>query len=270
MAKKLALCIGNNFVGTGNDLAGCVNDAMDWYALLVSKGFSVQQLMEKQATRSHVLAYIRDMLQVAVKGDSLVITNSSHGTQIPDLNGDEPDGMDEAVCVTMDNNPYDIDVIYDDEFWNLFRQKKPGVQIVMVSDSCHSGTVVRAVGAPICVPGGQRRFLPYQRLSENVQKRSHPKMEGAQRLVEVSPSPKVPWPVLLMAGCQDNEYSYDAHIGGRPCGAFTNAAMRTFKNMTPTSTYNDWFLAIRKILPSRDFPQTPRLIGSYIKATVLS
>lgn len=44
MARK-ALCIGiNNDHGTDIDLAGCVNDAHDWCAVLAERGLTVQKL----------------------------------------------------------------------------------------------------------------------------------------------------------------------------------------------------------------------------------
>ena len=50
MAKR-ALCIGiNDYPGTDSDLAGCLNDACDWTAILEQRGFSVQKLLDQQAT----------------------------------------------------------------------------------------------------------------------------------------------------------------------------------------------------------------------------
>ena len=52
MAKK-ALCIGiNNYPGTDMDLRGCVNDAEDWAATLAARGFTVQKLIDAQATKA--------------------------------------------------------------------------------------------------------------------------------------------------------------------------------------------------------------------------
>ena len=55
---KLALCIGiNNYPGTGMDLAGCVNDANDWAALLASRGFQVDTLLDAQMM-ADMIAYL--------------------------------------------------------------------------------------------------------------------------------------------------------------------------------------------------------------------
>jgi hypothetical protein len=65
-----------------------------------------------------------------------------------------------------------------------------------------------------------------------------------------------------LAGCQDTEYSYDAYFQGRPNGAFTFVAIRALAKLPGKATYRDWFAAIRKVLPSQQYPQTPNLYGS--------
>ena len=102
MAKK-ALCIGiNNYPGTHMDLQGCVNDASDWEATLTGRGFRVSKLIDGQATKAAMISAMSDLIGKACKGDSVVITFSGHGTYQPDTDGDEADGLDEALC------PYDL------------------------------------------------------------------------------------------------------------------------------------------------------------------
>jgi len=49
--SKRAICIGiNNYPGTDSDLSGCVNDAKDWAKVLRERDFSVQTLIDRQAT----------------------------------------------------------------------------------------------------------------------------------------------------------------------------------------------------------------------------
>jgi len=67
---------------------------------------------------------------------------------------------------------------------------------------------------------------------------------------------------LLLAGCQDSEYSYDAWFRGRPNGAFTFGALNALKRLPLSATYQRWFDAIRRLLPSRQYPQSPNLYGA--------
>lgn len=277
--KKTALCVGiNNYPGTDSDLYGCVNDAQDWSAVLDRNNFEVVQLLDSYAKARNILEELKKMINSAEKGDSLVFTFSGHGTQVPDEDGDEVDGRDECLCA---HDCYDGGLIYDDELWKLFRSKQPGVQIVMISDSCHSGTVARKIGAPILVQqsAAKRKYIPYQLLSPRFLEQLQPRPANPEvaRLAEegswlkaAKGAARVPWPVLLLSGCQDNEYSYDAEINRRPNGAMTAFALQALNNLPGRPTYNDWFLKLRTKLPSADYPQTPRMIGSYLKQPVFS
>ena len=284
--KKLALCVGINKYGHGNDLSECVPDAKGWSVAavdtartLTGQSFEVVTLVDQQATVKAVMAELARMNSVAKKGDSLLFTFSGHGTQVPDENGDELDGMDEAICLLGDKG--DIELVYDDQLWKLYRSKPSGVKWVMISDSCHSGTVARKIGAPILAnndPAQRRRHLPWQLLMDiygeivfsrgETIDRSAPRLMAEEGWAEKDAAgARVPWPVLLSSGCQDNEYSYDAPKLGH--GAYTYHALEALKQMKKGSTWNEFFLEIRKHLPSREYPQTPRLMGSYLSTPVL-
>ena len=138
---KTALCIGiNDYPGTQNDLRGCVNDANDWATALAGRGFTVSKLLDSQATKAAMVAAFQQLIGNAKSGDTVAITFSGHGTLAPDTSGDEIDGYDEALC------PYDIqqgNVLLDDEIHQLFGKRPEGVRLILLSDSCHSGTVTR-------------------------------------------------------------------------------------------------------------------------------
>jgi hypothetical protein len=260
--EKRALCIGiNDYPGTGSDLAGCVNDANDWAAALDKRGFTVTKILDKQATGASIRNAIKTLVTQAKRGDLVVIQYSGHGSFVPDEDGDEPDGTDECLC------PYDIRTkgpITDDEMFDLFSARQQGVKVFMISDSCHSGTVARF--APIVTPPTIRgkgtpqrkvRFLPPLVF---LSKREAAKL-GTRRAFRTS-SPPGRYAALLMAGCQDTEYSYDAYFEGRPNGAFTFVALRALDSLKPKATYRDWFNVVKKTLPSQQYPQTPNLYGS--------
>jgi hypothetical protein len=63
-----------------------------------------------------------------------------HGAQVVDKDADEEDGFDEILIPAdyRDNGP-----IFDDELYHLFiTQVQPGVHVVAVIDSCHSGSAL--------------------------------------------------------------------------------------------------------------------------------
>jgi hypothetical protein len=93
-------------------------------------------LLTAQATCDKVLDKLDDLANLLKSGDLLVVSYSGHGGQIPDLNGDEADGLDETWCL------YDGQLL-DDELYGAWMKFQPGVRILTFSDSCHSGTVLK-------------------------------------------------------------------------------------------------------------------------------
>lgn len=252
--SKTALCIGiNDYPGTGSDLSGCINDAGDWADELTNRGFSVFKLLDRDATHAAMTESIGGLIKDAKTGDTLVITYSGHGTWVPDSSGDEPDGRDECLC------PYDIGSIgplLDDEIHEMFSQREAGVRILLISDSCHSGSVSKGDDSDLDANAPRARFLPLE----------------AWMPANELPVPSVRLPVLvsglkrsggdlLLAGCQDTEYSWDTSFQGRPNGAFTYYALKTLREQNP-ATYVAWFNAIRTYLPSSSLPQSPQILGS--------
>lgn len=140
--RALSIHIGLNHVdpsgynGWDGQLSGCINDAQDMKAIADGLGYQSVLLTDAQATSSSVIQQIGSAAQQLTSGDILMLTYSGHGGQVPDVNGDEDDGSDETWVL------YDRQLI-DDELYSLWAQFQAEVRIVMLSDSCHSGTVLR-------------------------------------------------------------------------------------------------------------------------------
>ncbi len=145
--KGRSLHIGLNHVDTAAyqasgwtipDLSGCINDATAMQMLAANQGFITQILTDERAISSEVIRLIASYANELESGDIFFLTFSGHGGQEPDVNGDEDDGLDET-WVLWDR------MLIDDELFSMFGQFRPNVRIIMLSDSCHSGTVARMV-----------------------------------------------------------------------------------------------------------------------------
>ena len=254
MAKK-ALCIGiNDYPGAGSDLSGCVNDANDWKTALESRDFTVRLLLNDQATKEAMYKDIQRLVREGRAGDALVISYSGHGSWVPDLDNDEPDARDEVLC------PYDIGQnrpLTDDELYDIFAERERGVRIAFISDSCHSGTVIRFAPPSNGASKPRVRFLPPANFLP-------PSLlpVAAARAARREYGPPRPFGGVLLSGCQDTEYSYDAEFNGRPNGAFTYFALKALESLPPSANYSDWFKAIRERLPSQNYPQKPNFEGT--------
>lgn len=256
---KKALCIGLNYAGTTYALRGCINDADNWAKFLGENGFNVSILAEAQATKTAILGAISRLIASLKAGDVGFISNSSHGTWVPDISGDEPDNRDEAMV------PYDVgddgsNLILDDELHAIFYDIPRGATVVFVSDSCHSGTVYRFM--PSFHEGaGRVRFLPPSHFAK-----STAMVAKVERAFSVTPRMRTDAQLpglLYISGCRDVEYSSDTIINGIPCGAFTHFAIQAFRDtLMSNGTYRDAYTKIRQHLPSFEYQQTPQLSAS--------
>lgn len=253
MGKKRALCVGiNDYPYKGNDLSGCVNDARGWASLLADHydfaKSDVKLLLDTKATKRGTMRALKALLAGAKSGDVVVFTNSSHGSYVADTDGDE-EKYDEVLC------PYDIDDndIVDDELRTLFSGVPKGVRLTVILDNCFSGTATRAaVGR---TPDNRRiRFL-------------NPSLRGLKELSnpwtakpKSAAYPEAKMKEVLLSGCNDKQYSYDADFDGTPHGAMTYFALRAIERAGYKLTWEELHRRVRRAIT--DYPQSPQLEGS--------
>lgn len=260
--SKRAFCVGiNDYPYDGSDLNGCVNDAHAWAALLRDHfdfpTSDVKVITDAEATKTNMVAGIKRLLKSAKKGDVLVFTNSSHGSYVADTDGDE-ERYDEVLC------PYDIDsnALKDDELRELFQEVPEGARLTVISDSCHSGTVTRAAIAEN-LPGWLRppddrrvRFLNPALRGERVL--ANPWKAPSKRH-EKHPESKMK--DVLLSGCTDKEYSYDALLNGTYHGAMTFHAIQAITAANYRISYAQLHSRVGYMLDTAGYPQHPQLEG---------
>ena len=214
MARGRSLHIGLNKIDPahyGNDgaLAGCHNDARDMEALAKSQGYEPRvALRDGEATVSAVKAAINEASAALEAGDIFLITYAGHGGQVPDGNGDEGsdvlggagDAKDETWCL------FDR-MLIDDELYALLGGFRSGVRVVVVSDSCHSGTVTRDIGTV-------GRYLGRETLERLYEERSE-EYDEVQRAYPARDRVTIAASVILISGCMDNQTSADGDGNGR-------------------------------------------------------
>lgn len=254
-----------HYEGWSGDLVACEFDAKDMATIARAAGIKPTLLLTKKATRANVLAAIRSAAKSLRSGDLLFATYSGHGGQIPDVSSEEADKLDETWCL------YDGELIDDEIFLELSRFAA-GVRILVLSDSCHSGTVTRAritEGFPV----GRSKMMPpavamrtyrehrafYDKLQRDVEKASGkastPNPDSAlarvavsRRLTAIANSCKAS--AILISGCQDNQTSMD----GDHNGAFTEQLLQVWDHGTFTGNYAQFHAAIKARMPRTQVP----------------
>jgi hypothetical protein len=256
MTKK-AFCVGiNDYPGDENDLNGCVNDANNWANLLIEHfdfpSSEVKVIKDSEATKQNMIGGIKDLLAGARSGDVLVFTNSSHGSYVADRDRDEPK-YDEIIC------PYDImdSVLTDDELRELFADLPDGVGLTVISDSCFSGTVTRALPFRP-VPDDRRvRFLnPRVRDDEELT----PTELNTARSKRPEKYPESGMKEILLSGASDRQYATDALIEGSYHGAMTYYAIQAIRRANYRITYAELIERLRDLIAA-DYSQDPQLEG---------
>ncbi|MBA4175901.1 MAG: peptidase C14 [Leptothrix sp. (in: Bacteria)] len=274
--RALSLHLGLNTVsaaayeGWEGPLAACEFDANDMAAIARSKGMKPTVLLTKKATRAALLAAMRSAARALKAGDLFFLSFSGHGGQVPDANRDERDGKDETWCL------HDGQLIDDELYFELSRFAS-GVRVLVLSDSCHSGSVTRERTPPPPPPGQRAKLMPeavgrrvydahkamYDKLQAEVAKAARaakavvdPDAALAQVAV-VGPAlqattlvgPFRP-AVLLISGCQDNQTSMD----GENNGAFTEKLLRVWNHGKFTGNHVSFHARIRAALPASQSP----------------
>ncbi len=101
-------------------------------------------LKDSQATRKNMLRTMNNWLVRSTKpGDRVFIYYSGHGSQLPDDNNDEKDGLDETLS-PINTTKEGGNQITDDEFGAILA-KISDRELTVIIDSCHSGTISRGV-----------------------------------------------------------------------------------------------------------------------------
>ena len=278
MQKGISLHIGINQVdathykkseteGWDGALKGCEADALVMEAIANQQGFETNLLLTQQATRIAVLQAIENAAKMLEAGDYFLITYSGHGGQVLDISKDErkdndllggkKDIKDETWCL------YDAQLL-DDELQRLWAAFKKDVCILLFSDSCHSGTVVRDFFNPLPVPpqGMMDRTAPKDSFDFTYifHKQLYDKLQGPKEN-----RPKIVAQVISFAACQDQQLSREDQSKENPGGLFTKSVQKiwTSKNF---SNYKSFFEAIEKDMTT--LVQTPKYlaIGSNVSS----
>lgn len=230
--KQTALLVGVNYVGTSNELYGCINDTKNIQDLLKTKyNFTNVTLLNDETsekpTKQNILNGLQTLLSNTNSGDTAFFMFSGHGTCTTDLNNDENDGRDELIM------PIDAisiaTCIIDDELNKLVRDTlKPGAKLVALFDSCFSGTVLDL-----------RYTYGYPDNTKELETAGD---------------------VYMISGCTDQQYSMDtvAPINGKEMnsGAMTYAFLTMIKE---TANMGDLVSKMQTFLKDNGYPQCPLL-----------
>jgi len=194
---------------------GCDIDAWIMQCLITSYDNPCSAIYNEQATLPGIIAAADQALNRLATDGLLFLSISGHGSHTRDLNSDEISGQDQQLCLWNTR-------LTDDDVWlllNRIRTKRPDVRILMISDTCHSGSNYRGERPLALAPGLSKRASTG------------------------SAEPNL----LHFGGCSDSSYSYGSSQGG----VFTTALIDAFDL---SLTYAQWFAAAAALMPANQPP----------------
>jgi hypothetical protein len=228
---------------------------------LSRRGFNqdhIVKLVNNQATKKNILEQFNLLTHKAQNNDIIYIHFSTHGQQVVDTDGDEEDGLDEAII------PYDarktfVKGVYegknhliDDELNILLSavRKKIGKSgtLVVVIDACHSGDATRGNSSEydtISVRGTSEVF------QIGLKAKFNPKLVKT-----------VDWVVISATQSYQNNYEYK--VNGTYYGSLSYAIHLALPELTNKDDFNGMFKAIQKSREDMNvsrYPQRPMIDG---------
>lgn len=208
--------------------AGCEKDVDSIQGILTPLDFAVKSYTTEVATADNVLEALNIAAGRMESGDLFVFYYSGHGGRKKDLSGDErqkngKDLHDETLCL------YDRQLL-DDELAEIWPKFSSGVRLVMMSDSCNSGSNFEREVVKV-----QKPRKPINTMSTGEDGDFHGQM-------------------IHMGGCRDGESSK----GFKDGGAFTLALLDAWDDGRYLGTYADLFEAIKSGVNTGQEPQFSR------------
>lgn len=238
-------------IGWEGPLQSCEIDAQDMFNIAKSQNFKATVLKTRKATAGNVENKIRSAAKQLKDGDIFFLSYAGHGAQVEDLTGDEDDGSDETWCL------YDR-MLLDDEMQRLYTEFAKGVRILVVADSCHSGSATRS-GSKNRVDHKKCgiRELP-TRTAQAIYEGNKDKYDNIQKSLRKRSRPKASR--ILISACQDHQLAG----GGATNGQFTAALKEVWRKGKFAGDYETLSNEIRSTLEKSYQAEVKRAAGKWV------
>ncbi|WP_197283479.1 caspase family protein [Mycobacterium sp. Marseille-P9652] len=256
-----------------NGLQGCVNDVEAMQILLMNRyavpDKRIRLLVNAQATRRGMLEAFADHLinnPDIRRGDQILFHYSGHGSQSPARPEDyEPDGLNETL-VPYDSRLADGYDITDKELACLLDRlaSAKGDHITVILDCCHSGSGTRAPqsdsAARVRRVPADTRMPPAGLDADLVGPRG-----GDPRSAGLSAGEANRLPYVLLAGCRDEELSYEYYGSVEDSaawhGALTFFTLTTWRQLPEGATYSELYDRVAPLVNAEYRSQMPQCEG---------
>jgi archaellum component FlaF (FlaF/FlaG flagellin family) len=237
------------------------NDIVHVKGALLNIGFSannINVISDSKATHDGIIVSFDELTKKLKPGDIVYIHFSGHGQQAYDDNGDEIDNLDEAIVpydspLKFTKGVYEGERLIRDDLLGKLTEKirtkcgKNG-QVILVLDSCHSGTGTRGFGNT----RGTTTIMAPDDFTPN-----YSAAEKKMKIAGVN-SPNLA-PMASFFGASAKELNYETRDDqSKPVGSLSYAVSSVLASMKGSFTFEDFFERVKlkmKVSAPRQNPQ---------------
>ncbi len=268
--RALIVAIGEYPADSGWENIHGDNDGVLMTELLRRHHYSqIILLKNEKATKEAINRSLQQLCDDTASGDYLFLHFSCHGQQMIDWNGDEEDGLDEALI------PYDALFWYlpgvyegekhlcDDELgiWIDKLRRKVGKtgQVFVLLDACHSGTANRYT-PDLYIRGTNKIFAP-----DDYRPKSGVHLERSMKLKSLDNLA----PALVLSACKPEETNYEYYSRKSRChyGKLTYSFVQVATQKSLTFMAADWYKVIEKTMRQLPSSALARLQCPYMECS---
>jgi hypothetical protein len=231
MADRAVVVGINDFAFIPNArLAGCENDANTMKSLLLKRGFresEIAMLLSKAATKEAILSALDRAVEQVKRGERLVITYSSHGSQAGN-------GVSTLLTTSSTGRNFNGDITPQEIRSYINKAIAKNVAVTLLIDACHSEGVLTKSVNPVD-PLAKKRFYPRQNVTgeasrsasfvgdklgevvtfNNAQNQSAPIASNSQNIGNGGPL------CAQYAAAKYTQYAFETNLAGKRQGVFT-------------------------------------------------
>lgn len=230
-----------------------VNDVELIEGALLTQGFSKKNIMtiiNEQGTRDGIINALKAIKSKLAAGDILVVHFSTHGQQVFDDNGDELDNLDESLvphnALAKYSDAYKGENhLRDDDLGNIIKDLRNQLgktgQLLMILDSCHSGSSTRGAIAR----GGNGALVP-----ANWDKEKKVDPSGSDMVENVNLSDAAA-PFVMISGARAKEVNFEYEGYGSLSYAFAKAMNTLGTDFTYRQLFNKITAVMATIAPKQ-------------------
>jgi hypothetical protein len=226
----------------------------------------LEVLKDQEATRAKVIAGFRDHLAAAGSGDVALFYFAGHGSQqrtAPEFRYLEPDGLDETLVCWDSRKDGSWDLADKELAYLLAQVAENGAHLVIILDSCHSGSGTRALA-----PGTAQRVRRYaaddrpRKLTDYLFTPEQLKPFDFSGGGDDSGSGWLRLPRgrhVLLAACRSDQKAKEMGEGGTASGVFSAMLLDTLQSARGRLSYKDLFKRAAALVRARVGDQDPQL-----------